>query len=113
MGPQMWTDHMQRTSVLHWDGRLDNRNELLLLLVDSLRDDTSNSALALAVYERWGTNGFVHRLRHFPREIELNAPRLGVTIADNSKLCADMRTVLRDATCPNRGMLINRTGRVT
>jgi len=51
---------MQRTSVLHWDGRLDNRNELLLLLVDSLRDDTSNSALALAVYERWGTNGFVH-----------------------------------------------------
>src|SRR5262249_37176028 len=59
--PQMWTDHVERiSSVLHWDGRLDNRNELLLLLADSLREDTSNPALALAVYERWGTEGFVH-----------------------------------------------------
>ena len=55
-----WCDQQERASVLHWDGRLDNRNELLLLLAHSLREDTSNSALALAVYERWGTEGFVH-----------------------------------------------------
>lgn len=60
IAPPMRTDHVQRTSVLHWDGRLDNRNELLLLLANSLREDTSNSALALALYERWGTEGFVH-----------------------------------------------------
>src|SRR5208282_5149060 len=55
-----WNDPVERSRVLHWDGRLDNRNDLLLLLADSLRDDTSNSAIALAGYERWGTNGFVH-----------------------------------------------------
>ena len=49
----------RRTCVLHWDGRLDNRNDLLLLLADSLRDDTSNSAIAAAAYERGGTDGFV------------------------------------------------------
>jgi len=48
--------------VLTWDGRLDNRTDLLLLLADSLRDDTSNAAIALAAYERWGSNGFVHLL---------------------------------------------------
>jgi asparagine synthase (glutamine-hydrolysing) len=55
-----WNDPVERSRVLHWDGRLDNRTDLLLLLADSLRDDTSNSAIALAGYERWGTNGFVH-----------------------------------------------------
>jgi asparagine synthetase B (glutamine-hydrolysing) len=51
---------VRKSRVLHWDGRLDNRNDLIPLLADSLRDDTSNSAIALAVYERWGINGFVH-----------------------------------------------------
>jgi asparagine synthase (glutamine-hydrolysing) len=55
-----WNDPVERSRVLHWDGRLDNRTDLLLLLADSLRDDTSNSAIARAGYERWGTNGFVH-----------------------------------------------------
>jgi asparagine synthase (glutamine-hydrolysing) len=49
----------ERTEVLSWDGRLDNRGDLLLLLADSLRGGTSNAALARAAYERWGTNGFV------------------------------------------------------
>src|SRR5262249_3930231 len=48
-----------RTEVLHWDGRLDNRDDLLPRLKDSLRSDTSNQAIAAAVYERWGTNGLV------------------------------------------------------
>ena len=49
----------ERTEVLSWDGRLDNRGDLLLLLADSLRGETSNAALARAAYERWGTDGFV------------------------------------------------------
>jgi asparagine synthase (glutamine-hydrolysing) len=54
------SDRVEKSRVLHWDGRLDNRTDLLLLLADSLRDDTSNAAIALAAYVRWGTNGFVH-----------------------------------------------------
>lgn len=50
----------ERTEVLHWDGRLDNREELLLRLRDWLQGETSNAAIARASYERWGTNGLVH-----------------------------------------------------
>jgi asparagine synthase (glutamine-hydrolysing) len=51
---------VRQSCVLHWDGRLDNRNDLLPLLADSLREDTSNSAIALAAYQRWGITGLVH-----------------------------------------------------
>src|SRR5262245_60369148 len=50
----------QRTEMLHWDGRLDNRDDLLLRLRDSLQGETSNEAIARAAYERWGTDGLVH-----------------------------------------------------
>jgi len=53
------SDQNGRTEVLAWDGRLDNRDDLLLRLKDSLPSDTSNQSLALAAYERWGANGFV------------------------------------------------------
>jgi asparagine synthase (glutamine-hydrolysing) len=49
-----------RTEILSWDGRLDNRDDLLLRLRDSLRGDTSNAALARGAYERWGTSGLGH-----------------------------------------------------
>jgi Asparagine synthase (glutamine-hydrolyzing) len=49
-----------RTEMLHWDGRLDNRDDLLRRLKDSLQVETSNQAIASAVYERWGTDGLVH-----------------------------------------------------
>ena len=48
-----------RIEVLHWDGRLDNRSELLLRLSDSLPGESSNEAIAHAVYERWGIDGLV------------------------------------------------------
>jgi asparagine synthase (glutamine-hydrolysing) len=54
------SDQNGRNEVLAWNGRLDNRDDLLLRLKDSLRGDTSNQSLALAAYERWGTSGFVH-----------------------------------------------------
>lgn len=49
-----------RTEVLHWDGRLDNRDDLLLRLRDSLQGEMSNESIARAAYERWGTDGLVH-----------------------------------------------------
>jgi len=49
-----------RTTILHWDGRLDNRDDLLLRLRDSLGGDTSDASIACASYERWGTRGLVH-----------------------------------------------------
>lgn len=54
------SDRNDQAEVLHWDGRLDNREDLLARLRDSLKGDTSNMAIARATYERWGTNGFVH-----------------------------------------------------
>src|SRR2546423_8800339 len=48
-----------RAEVLTWEGRLDNRDDLLSRLEVSLRGGTSNEALALAAYERWGTDGFL------------------------------------------------------
>jgi len=32
----------RRSEVLHWDGRVDNRDDLLLRLNDVLQGDTSN-----------------------------------------------------------------------
>src|SRR5262249_51814481 len=46
-----------RCSTPHFDGRLDNRGELRFLLRDFLYRDTSDAALALAAYERWGVDG--------------------------------------------------------
>lgn len=52
--------HDERAEVLHWDGRLDNRDDLLPRLGDSLRGDTGDAAIARAAYERWGADGLVH-----------------------------------------------------
>src|SRR5258706_13629898 len=77
-----WNDRVEKSRVLHWDGRLDNRTDLLLLLADSLRDDTSNAAIALAAYERWGTNGFVHLLGDWSVVIRDHANRAIVLASD-------------------------------
>lgn len=45
------------TQVLYWDGRLDNRSDLLLRL--SLHGASSNEVIARATYDRWGTEGLV------------------------------------------------------
>ncbi len=44
--------------VLTWDGRLDNREDLLLQLQHVLSDETTDCALAMAAYEKWGPDGF-------------------------------------------------------
>ena len=46
--------------AITFDGRLDNRDYLLLRLRDVLHEDRSDAALALAAYEQWGSSGLVH-----------------------------------------------------
>ena len=43
-----------------FDGRLDNRDDLLLRLGSELGADRTDAALALAAYTRWGAAGLVH-----------------------------------------------------
>jgi len=80
--PYKPVDGAKPSCVLHWDGRLDNRYDLLALLADSLRDDTSNSAIALAAYERWGTKGFVHLIGDWSVVIRDHANRATVLASD-------------------------------
>ena len=75
-------DRYEKTEVLSWDGRLDNRSDLILRLKDSLRGDTSNAAIVLAAYERWGTNGFVHLIGDWSVVIYDHANRAVVLASD-------------------------------
>src|SRR5258708_36430637 len=77
-----WNDRVEKSRVLHWDGRHDNRTDMLLLLAGSLRDDTSNAAIALAGYERWGTKGFVHLVGDWSGVIRDHANRAVVRASD-------------------------------
>lgn len=43
-------------AVITWDGRLDNRTELVSELRDSLINDSTDVAIVAAAYEKWGTN---------------------------------------------------------
>jgi asparagine synthase (glutamine-hydrolysing) len=45
-------------AVMTWDGRLDNRSELLALLRGSLTSASPDISFAAAAYERWGTGCF-------------------------------------------------------
>ncbi|HET6977397.1 MAG TPA: asparagine synthase-related protein [Pyrinomonadaceae bacterium] len=71
-----------RTEVLHWDGRLDNREDLLPRFRDSLRGDSSNRAIAAAVYERWGTDGLVQLIGDWSLVIDDRVNRLTVLASD-------------------------------
>lgn len=42
--------------ILVWDGRLDNREELLALLGDKLKSDQTDAAMVMAAYEIWGVD---------------------------------------------------------
>jgi asparagine synthase (glutamine-hydrolysing) len=94
-----WNERVQKSRVLHWDGRLDNRTDLLLLLADSLRDDTSNAAIALATYERWGTNGFVHLIGDWSVVIQDQANGATVLASDFAGVRALYYSVQRGDAC--------------
>src|SRR5579884_354158 len=44
--------------VVLWDGRLDNREELISQLADQLRSDRTDVAIVGAAFDRWGTGTF-------------------------------------------------------
>jgi len=44
--------------ILCWDGRLDNREELIALLREELRGEQTDVAIVLAGYLKWGLNCF-------------------------------------------------------
>jgi asparagine synthase (glutamine-hydrolysing) len=44
--------------VLTWDGRLDNRDELISQVWDELTDERTDVAIVMAAYEKWGTDCF-------------------------------------------------------
>ena len=43
-------------AVITWDGRLDNRTDLISELRDSLTVNSTDVAIVAASYEKWGTN---------------------------------------------------------
>lgn len=48
----------RRGNVMTWDGRLDNRGDLIAQLWRDLDQDTTDVAIALGAYEKWGAEGF-------------------------------------------------------
>ena len=73
---------LKQSCVLHWDGRLDNRNDLLPLLADLLREDKSSSAIALAAYRRCGVDGLVHLIGDWSVVIRDDANRTTILASD-------------------------------
>ena len=81
-----WLEHESSpvdTARVHmWDGRLDNRSDLLLILKDHLRIDSDDAALALAAYKRWGTDGFGRLIGDWSVVISDSANRSTVLASD-------------------------------
>jgi asparagine synthase (glutamine-hydrolysing) len=48
----------QSGKVITWDGRLDNRDELIAQLCDHLTDDRTDVAIVLAALDLWGKDSF-------------------------------------------------------
>jgi asparagine synthase (glutamine-hydrolysing) len=71
-----------RAEVLHWDGRLDNREDLIRRLRDSLPSDISNAAIARACYERWGAAGLVQLIGDWSLVIRDHVNRETVLASD-------------------------------
>src|ERR1700679_3834279 len=68
--------------VLAWYGQLHNRGDLIARLRDSSRSDTSDAALALAAWERWGADGLVHLIGDWSIVIRDRAKRAIVLASD-------------------------------
>ncbi len=45
-------------AIITWDGRLDNRSELIYELGSALSSDSSDLSIVAAAYQRWGTDSF-------------------------------------------------------
>src|SRR5260370_17613719 len=56
-------------AVITWDGRLDNRAELISELRDFLTITSTDLAIVSAAYENWGTDFFAQLISHCPLSI--------------------------------------------
>ncbi len=56
-------------AAIIFDGRLDNRGDLHLLLHDALPPEASDPALALGIYQRNGADGLIHLIGDFSLSI--------------------------------------------
>lgn len=74
--------HVDRSEVLHWDGRLDNRSDLLPRLAESLPGESDNAAIARAAYDRWGVDGLVQLIGDWSLVIRDHATRTTVLASD-------------------------------
>lgn len=72
----------RRGNVMTWDGRLDNRQDLLSLLWHELDEDTTDVALAMGVYEKWGPAGFARLIGDWSLVV-WNADQQTVTLASD------------------------------
>jgi asparagine synthase (glutamine-hydrolysing) len=71
-----------RSGVITFDGRLDNRPDLLLRLRGVLRADAGDAALAMAAYETWGIEGFAHLIGDWSLAIWDQAQKTVVLASD-------------------------------
>ena len=71
-----------RVEVMHWDGRLDNRSDLLLRLRDSLNGANTDAAIARATYERWGVEGLVHLIGDWSLVVRDHQKKLTILASD-------------------------------
>jgi asparagine synthase (glutamine-hydrolysing) len=51
--------------ILTWDGRIDNREELIDLLLDLLPEQPTDADIAMAVCRKWGDDGIVKIIGDF------------------------------------------------
>lgn len=80
----VWTGEAAAQQPIHgagglvatWDGRLDNRDDLLLCLDGRLSGDASDAGVALAVFERWGIDGLRSLIGDWSLAIWDNANRV-------------------------------------
>lgn len=66
---------MDSGSILTWDGRLDNRSDLLRQLVRHLTNSSSDVSIVAAAYEEWGTGCFAKLIGDWALSIWNPKPR--------------------------------------
>ena len=74
--------YVAAAGAITFDGRLDNRDDLLDRLHDALPGDPSPAMLALAAYEQWGPDGFIHLIGDWSLAIWDSARRCIVLASD-------------------------------
>ena len=70
-------------AVITWDGRLDNRSELIGILGDHVTQDSTDVSIVGAAYDKWGTNCFAKLIGDWALSIWQPAQRSLVLAKDS------------------------------